>query len=98
MINRNHQSIINGPPTGHQDINSMTTPLRAIRRASCHHATERSYERSVERAVIAEAPTNRHASHRAAAGQEPSTKRSVKRAVAAEPGMSRRSSHKQDDR
>jgi len=30
MINQNHQSIINGPPTGHPDIESTTFPLRVI--------------------------------------------------------------------
>ena len=45
MINRNHQSIINGPPTGHPDIESTTFPLRAILRA----ILERSVKRVVDR-------------------------------------------------
>ena len=39
MINRNHQSIINGPPTGHPDIESTPFPQRAIRGGSRRHGT-----------------------------------------------------------
>ena len=33
----NNQRVIKGPPTGHQDIESTTIPLQAIRRASRRH-------------------------------------------------------------
>jgi len=33
----NDQRVIKGPPTGHQDIESTTIPLQAIRRASRRH-------------------------------------------------------------
>jgi len=37
MINRNHQSIINEPPTGYPDIESTPFPQHAIRGVSRHH-------------------------------------------------------------
>ena len=67
----NDQRVINGPPTGHPDIEPTTTPLRAIRRASHRHGAANEppprYERSVERVVATEPQTNRRRKRTAAA-------------------------------
>jgi len=69
MINRNHQSIIDGPPTGHPDIESTPFPQRAIRGASRHHGTE-CYERSIELVVTTEPRAIRRASRRHGAAND----------------------------
>jgi len=69
MINQNDQSIINGPPTGHPDIESTPFPQRAIRGASRHHGTER-YERSGEQVIANEPRAIRRASRRQGAAND----------------------------
>jgi len=70
MMIQNHQSIINGSPTGPQDIESSTLPQLAICRASRRHGTERS----IERAIAMEPQAIRRASHRHAAANDPTPK------------------------
>jgi len=87
-------SIINGPPTGHQDNELSTLPLRAvnrailrailqtihrtIRRVRRHHRTER-YERSVERVVTAGLASNEPPRYKQAAGPPPGLCRTNRR-------------------
>jgi len=61
---------INGPPTGDPDIESLTFPQRAIRRASCRHGPEGS----IERAVATEPRAIRRASCRHGAANDPTPK------------------------
>jgi len=67
----NISGITNGPPTGHQDIESTTIPIRAIHRAinrAINRAILRAINRAIRRAINR---AIRRARHRHGAANEP---------------------------
>jgi len=87
---RNHQSessIINGPPTGHPDIESTTIPASD----PSSEALPWNRERSVERVVATEPQTIRRVSRRHGTANEPPQRYS--QAIRPPPGLRRRTAY-----